>query len=313
MKHVFITGCPRSGTTMLASMLGSCQNCITTPESDFFLDYIYKNLNNDVTSVKKESFRDYLNNNYRFKQWQLNADEIKDIPGDITLSNFDAVIENVVKSFAENNSETVPKENDYIRIDHTPYNIKSFRVLNELFPESKFVFVMRDPRAIFASIKELDWGANTALKLSNIWIEFVALLYSLKEICPGRIYLVKYEDIVLDPDLHIEKVCSYLGVEYKDSIIEGGGFTLPSYTASQHKLVGKRPVKDRIYNWKDKLSKEDVMVIESKCGLMMKAFSYDCSYSDIYRVTGKVKLNSWMKEAYYYFINKYRKYKRSSR
>ena len=36
MKHVFITGCPRSGTTMLANLIGSNRECKASPESDYF-------------------------------------------------------------------------------------------------------------------------------------------------------------------------------------------------------------------------------------------------------------------------------------
>ena len=42
MKHVFITGCPRSGTTMLANLIGSNRECKASPESDFFIDFVYK-------------------------------------------------------------------------------------------------------------------------------------------------------------------------------------------------------------------------------------------------------------------------------
>jgi Sulfotransferase family len=39
LQPIFIGGCPRSGTTMLGSMIGSMSSCIVTPESIFKQSY----------------------------------------------------------------------------------------------------------------------------------------------------------------------------------------------------------------------------------------------------------------------------------
>ena len=104
MEHVFITGCPRSGTTMLASMLGNAKTCVTTPESDFFIDFIFKYLSEESASVDKRDLVHFLNNNYRFKQWGIDANEISNLPEKIMFSNFNLVIENTIKLFSENHS-----------------------------------------------------------------------------------------------------------------------------------------------------------------------------------------------------------------
>ena len=61
MKHIFITGCPRSGTTMLASILGSHASSIVTPESDFFIEFLYKKLKRKTDSVDISEFLMFLN------------------------------------------------------------------------------------------------------------------------------------------------------------------------------------------------------------------------------------------------------------
>lgn len=310
MKHIFITGCPRSGTTMLASMLGTCESCCATPESDFFLDFIYNRLKNPTNSVSRNELLRFLEKNYRFKQWQVDIDELNELPEFITLSNFNLVIETIVKLYTGTRFKKV--QGEFIRIDHTPSTIKNFDIQNNLFPNSKFVFIIRDPRAVFASVKSLDWGANTALKLSDVWIEYVATLHALNEIYPERVYVIKYEEIVLDPTLHLKKLCSFLELKYHDAIINGGGFILPKYTTSQHKLVGSNPVKDRIDKWKDLLSSEEIRMIEAKCGLIMKAFGYNRSSFEFYNVTATDRLNSFLKESYSYFLNKYKKNKRAN-
>lgn len=40
MKHIFITGCPRSGKIMLANILGNGGSSVATQDTHFFIDFI---------------------------------------------------------------------------------------------------------------------------------------------------------------------------------------------------------------------------------------------------------------------------------
>ncbi|MEM9001241.1 MAG: sulfotransferase [Bacteroidota bacterium] len=309
MKHVFITGCPRSGTTMLASILGNCANSVVTPESDFFFGFMFKYLQNDSDQAQKEDYITFLNKNYRFGQWGLAAEGIEIPEGGLVFSNYHTVIENTVEYYAsENMASTINEE--ITRIDHTPSNILHFEALNRLFPESKFVFIVRDPRAVYASVKKLDWGANSALRLSDLWSQYVVMYYSLKQLHPKRVLLVKYEDIVSDPASFVQQICIFTGLDYEESILKGGGFKLPKYTAAQHTLVGKTLTKDRIDKWKQKISEKEVLLIESKCNLLMSSFGYHFSRTKRYKVGVKDRIKSLVRESHCYLINKVKKKKR---
>jgi hypothetical protein len=305
MEHVFITGCPRSGTTMLASMLGNAKTCVTTPESDFFIDFIYKHLSEESASIDKQDLVQFFSNNYRFKQWGIDANEISNLPEKITYTNFNLVIENTMRLFSENHSEISEKE--FIRIDHTPSSIKHFDILNELFPESKFIFIIRDPRAVYASVKGLDWGANTPLKLSETWIEYVATYFSVQKLYPNRVSLIRYEDIITDATVQLKRLCDFVGLTYSDSLQEGNGFKIPGYTASQHALVGKSLDKSRIEKWKNELKRDDMIIIESQCKISMSAFGYGSFQTTKHRIRAKDKLKMLVNEMQYYLKNKVRK------
>jgi len=311
MKHVFITGCPRSGTTMLASMLGNGSSCVTTPESDFFIDFIYKHLPEESLAVKKTDLISFLNNNYRFKQWNISPNKIKNLPEKVEYSNFNTIIENTLKQFFKNHSEITEKE--ITRIDHTPSSIKYFDILNDFFPESKFIFIVRDPRAVYASVKGLDWGANTPLKLSEIWIEYAAIYFSLQKMYPNRIHLIKYEDVLTNAKLELNKSCDFIGITYSDLLLEGNGFKIPGYTASQHALVGKNLDKSRIEKWKNELKNNDILIIESQCKIIMKSFGYQCFKPVKYRIRAKDRLKTLVDEIQYYLTNRFRKKTRESK
>jgi hypothetical protein len=311
MKHVFITGCPRSGTTMLASFLGKGGSCLATPESDFFIDFIYKHLPEESTAVKKTDLVSFLNNNYRFKQWGINANKVNNLPEKVKYSNFNSVIESTLEQFSKNHSEITKKE--FIRIDHTPSSIKHFDILNDLFPESKFIFIIRDPRAVYASVKGLDWGANTPLRLSEIWIEYAAIYFSLQKMYPNRICLIKYEDVLTNAPLQLNILCDFIGIDYSDSLLDGKGFKIPGYTASQHALVGKDLDKSRIEKWKNELKKDDILIVESQCQTIMSAFGYQNFQAIKYRIKAKDRLKMLFDEIKHYLKNKVRKKTRENK
>lgn len=305
MKHVFITGCPRSGTTMLASMLGNGDSCFATPESDFFINFIYKYLPNSFSNVRKDVFLRYLSNNYRFKQWNINAVNIDELPESIDYSNFNTVIENTIALFLKHHTETNIKEG--IRIDHTPSSIKYFQTLIELFPKSKFIFIVRDPRAVYASVKGLDWGANSPLRLSEIWREYVMCYFTLQKLFPDKVHLIKYEDILKDPREKLKELCGFLQINYNDSMLDGTGFKIPDYTVSQHALVGKKPDKKRIEKWKEELNRNEVLIIESICKSIMSVFNYNVSLNVHYRIHVKDKIKTFIRESIYYIKNRINK------
>lgn len=311
MKHVFITGCPRSGTTMLANILGNGDSCVATPESHFFNDFVYRYLPDNSAEVEKTSLIHFFKSHYRFKQWKISANKIEDLPQKITSSNYDSVVENTVKLFAEEHTDKQQRE--ITRIDHTPSSIRCFKTINDFFPDSKFIYIVRDPRAVFASIKDLDWGPNSSLKLSQLWIEYAAAYFALHRLEPHRVCLVKYEDIIKNPTSQTKDLCDFIDIDYKSSMIEEmNGFNVPEYSSSQHALVGKRLDERRIYKWKKELKKEDIKIIESQCGIMLSALGYQVSLALKYKITKKDKLKAFLKELYYYFPNRLRKKNRES-
>ncbi|MFD0931996.1 sulfotransferase family protein [Psychroflexus salinarum] len=312
MKHVFITGCPRSGTTMLANILGNGESCVATPESHFFNDFIYKYLPENSSKSEKKDLVIFFNDHYRFKQWEIDANNIENLPKIITNKSYNIVIENTIKLFAERHSKSQEKE--LIRIDHTPSNIKSFNIINKLFPGSKFVFIVRDPRAVYASIKDLDWGPNSSLKLSQLWIEYTAAFFAVQRLYPNRVCLIKYEDIIKTPSTQVKKLCDFIEIEYRNSLLEeGSGFKVPDYTFSQHALVGKALDKSRINKWKNELQKQDIKIIESQCDAILNALGYENLFDSKYKITKRDKLKELFKEIYYYFPNKIRKKNRESK
>ena len=92
MNKVFIGGCQRSGTTLLASILGSCENVLTIPEAPFKFDLINaveKNKNFNVVYLNS-----LLSKNYRFRIWDSACENVDD-----SIDTIEAYFDTLIDSY----------------------------------------------------------------------------------------------------------------------------------------------------------------------------------------------------------------------
>ena len=105
------------------------------------------------------------------------------------------------------------------RLGYSRWGIKEVRSdaevarwLYSIFPNSKFVFLIRDPRDTILSIKRRNWlgrksGFATALYFARHWS---ALASSFLSADFG--YLLRYEDLIADPEAELSKLGRYLSM-----------------------------------------------------------------------------------------------------
>lgn len=91
------------------------------------------------------------------------------------------------------------------------HRIESVR---DLLPGARFIRLLRDPRDVSKSCIEMGWAANTYHAV-NHWIEVETAWERMKQKIPADDYLeVRFEDLVVDSEAVLRKVCSFLGVAY---------------------------------------------------------------------------------------------------
>jgi hypothetical protein len=258
-KPIFIGGCPRSGTTMLGSILGLAKNCIVTPESHFKQTILF-GFNSDLkrNGINKRNLIDKINKNFRFKLWETPTPKIK-LPETIKVDEYRRLIYSIVDNYA--------KKIGCIRwktwIDHTPQNIQDPLVLMSIFPEAKFIHIVRDPRAVASSVIPLDWGPNNSREAAFFWAQKISYGLTLEIKYPEKCKRFYYEDIIYYPEKSIKSICDFCGIEYHKKMIEGGKIDLPKYTKKQHKLVGQKANLHRISAWQKDLSLRQIYEIET--------------------------------------------------
>ena len=258
-RQVFIGGCGRSGTTLLGAMLGSHPHTICTPESHFKIDLLRSPLCTTPT-IHSGAAVDLIRRHWRFKIWEFPLPEsfLQEAKRDPTYAH---LLNTLVGSYGCTlDEQTTPA---HIWIDHTPENINYVETLFHHFPQAKVLHIVRDGRAVAASIMPLDWGPNSIVKAARWWMRMVSFgLAAELKFGPDRVLRVRYEDLVLDPEPILKQIAGFLDIEYDPQMLAATGFRPPSYTTRQHTLVGKKPDAKLAKRWKQKLSPREIEIFE---------------------------------------------------
>jgi hypothetical protein len=280
IRTVFIGGCPRSGTTLLGAMLGAAPRCVATPESQF-KQSIPSDLKVDwKRGLGRDDFQRALKKNFRFKLWGIHPPHSGGA-GEMNPQEYREAILSLIDVYALKEGMT-----DWgVWIDHTPENILEPLTIMKIFPEAKFIHIIRDPRAVAASILKLDWGPDSAGHAARFWAEKLSYGQALELAYPDQCMRVHFEDIVKSPEETLRSVCDFCGIEFVEGILSGGGFRPPAYTKRQHKLIGSGPDPGRLDAWRSRLDPWEIQDIENIIGGLMEISGY--SRSSLVKLSGR--------------------------
>ncbi len=94
-----------------------------------------------------------------------------------------------------------------------------FQHLPRIWPGARFIHVLRDPRDVAASIVAEGWEGNHYVA-ARIWHECEVNWTALKSSLPDDHYIeVRFEDLARDPRKTLERLCAFIGVPYRESML----------------------------------------------------------------------------------------------
>ncbi len=192
---VFLIGFPRSGTTLLDTILRS------HPEIDVIEE---KPLINSVERVMKSKFKH-------------NLDELHKL----TSSEKD-VLRNHYLEILRNNCDNKSAK---ILIDKFPFQTVCLPLINLLFPNSKIIFTHRNPYDTVLSCFQQSFEPNNAMSnfrsldsASKIYDLTMSVWLDYKKKLKINYITSKYEDLIEDFDSHILKVLNFLDVAWDENL-----------------------------------------------------------------------------------------------
>ncbi len=99
-----------------------------------------------------------------------------------------------------------------VLLEKTPSNLLKMRFLQELFPGSHFIVIVRHPIAQAMAVKGRGWANAPVSKLVDHWLAAHDLMMEdLSSI--HRLAVLRYEDLVRNADVMLDQIQRFLGLE----------------------------------------------------------------------------------------------------
>ena len=219
-KHLFIVGSPRSGTTLLQSLLASHSEITSFPESHFFKYLVFKQRRWSLTLGAlgiaplgaKPRFKEFLH--------EINQEQMQSI-----LPSFALFSRQYAHAFVKVLDTLTKQQGKTIWIEKTPGHLYCINSIEKLVPDAKFIHILRNGMDVVASQYEVThkypeiWGgARDVDECVERWIKDVKISQSYVN-RPNHI-LVRYEKLLEDPQLMLTRICQFVGTDFDELMLQ---------------------------------------------------------------------------------------------
>lgn len=276
----FIIGRPRSGTTLLRHLFDAHPNIIIPTECIFILalskTYKHKKkfdkqtLINFLTDLRQTKSFDTLSlNNELLEKNILSADE------NINYSELCKLVHASYISVHDKNEIKI------IGDKNPAYSNENFSRIFSLFPDSKYIHIVRDYRDHIVSMLTANFNFPSPAFITLAWKKSLLLINRYKQKFPDNFYTLRYEDFVVKPEDQFERMCSFLNIPYQADVFnfinkkEEYYNHQPSIQFEQlHKSLFFPVTHNHVGIWHSYLSGRDLAVIEKISGKVAEEYGY---------------------------------------
>ena len=281
INFFFILGRPRSGTTLLSSVLAAHPNLQVSAETKLVIELYFKFRNVKTWNEKKllELFN-FVFTLPRVKYIEIDKDKLK---SDILNIGNNANLARLIKIVYLNINTYYTKDKIIWIGDKTPnYSIQKhyLKIFKELFPQTKVVHLVRDYRDHYLSVQKVNFKFKQRAIVAYRWIYSYNIITN--EFKGDSYYYIRHEDLVSEPEKYLTQVCNFLGIEYKSEILEFYKIKdkimelVPKdlYEKFHSRLL--QPITDKyIYGWKTKMDKSIVKDMDEIVGEYAEKLGYE--------------------------------------
>lgn len=112
-------------------------------------------------------------------------------------------------------------------LDKVPYNLVMLPLIAKLFPETKVICLLRDPRDCCLSsfmqrfnFSDASMNFATLESTINFYAAMMALWPHYREILPLPMRTQRYEDLVAEPEAQLREISDFLGLTWNAAMLE---------------------------------------------------------------------------------------------
>jgi Sulfotransferase family len=236
---IFLVGSERSGTTLLRLMLDHHPQIAFEKE----VDYIVEKVSPSGRMPAVGPYRDWLST-------------VRGADFDVDTSlDYRHLVKDVLRQKQEISGgkpfigATVHRHFDRLRF---------------IWPEARYIHLMRDPRDVARSIVQKGWAGNE-YEAAEWWLNAEELWSAVCAEAPGeRRHDLRYEDLVTHPVEELTRLCAFVGVKFDDAMLR--------YTESARQYPPPDP--RLAFQWKTKMRPQTARLVEARVGPLLITRGY---------------------------------------
>ncbi|HET6656994.1 MAG TPA: sulfotransferase [Gaiellaceae bacterium] len=274
-RPVIIGGCPRSGTTLLRTMLHVHPEFAIPRETRFVLEaWRRRTLFGDLRKP---------DNRRRLAGWiftgeKTHANRLGLDPTEAT-ERLVAAPPTLGSLLAECFVMFSEKQGKPRWGDKRPVYALQIAAIFDLFPSAHFIHIVRDPRACAASARKLNWYDGNIVPSVQYWEATLKAVAAMRpRLAADQLLEVRYEDLVCEPQTTLRRITRFVGAASDESTLE----SVLRFHEQEERLSPRfhpnlrRPLDvSRVSAWAERLSDEEVAFIEETTAPLMNAWSYE--------------------------------------
>lgn len=282
-----VVGCPRSGTTLLTVMLDSHPQVAMPPETAF-LPELRTLEGKSGTELRSAFFALVTTDRWNVSNWNdIGIDRSAYWRRLCELETFSitAGLRVLYGMYADAAGKRLFGEK-------TPANTNWMPLIESFLPEARFIHIVRDPRDVVLSLGRTSAGAG-ARQSAQAWVDMVGRARTFAQRV-RHYHELRYEVLLREPERIVREVCSFLGLDYTDDMLDyrasgarhighlgdrllpNGVATVPrALRARLHENLTRPLQADRAGAWRKEMGAADRQTVESIAGPLMRELGYE--------------------------------------
>jgi hypothetical protein len=267
-----ITGCARSGTTLLKLTLDSRSDMAMLPgtERDVLLARRPRRLETDG-GLDVDRFVELLRSGSLWDRWELDAEAVRAALRVERPRTAIQAVRRLGAIYARRRNKT------RWGTQGPEYAPEIARIARRL-PEARFVHLIRDGRDVAPALSDAFFATDNVVDAAVQWRRRVrAAREAGRALGPDRYRELRYEDLVTAPERTLRTLCDFLELDFDQSMLrhhEREMDTVPTHPQLAHHGRLTLPVTPGLRDWRRDLDPATVALLELAAGDVLEELGY---------------------------------------
>lgn len=266
---IFIIGALRSGTSLLRNLLYSHPQLFFRSETQF-IPAFYRAYGNPRSKSQALKLAKKIIKMEWIARWEgdIDVDEMAE------QDTFAGLVDNMFMQLAR-------REGKSFWGDKTPKYVLHIKTLREIFPNARFIHIVRDGRDASLSLLKANFGPRTIFGAATSWEKYVcAGLQAEDDLPANQLMKILYEDLLADTEKGMRGVCDFLGLPFNPVVCTPTVVRVRYRKPIFRKVPTSYGITEKVMpantqKWKEEMNLTDQVVFESIAGDLLEQLGYE--------------------------------------